>query len=76
MNEWTTIPTDEVINKTAENLNAHNMKTFIVDNKVAYTEAELVEAINFYNNLVEQKALPSLKVRAAAGFIPLDQLES
>lgn len=33
MNEWTTIPTDEVINKTAESLNANNMKTFIVDNK-------------------------------------------
>lgn len=48
-------------------------KPFIVDNKVAYTEAELVEAINFYSNLVEQNALPSLKVRAAAGFIPLDQ---
>lgn len=48
-------------------------KPFIVDNKVAYTEAEFVEAINFYNNLVEQNALPSLKARAAAGFIPLDQ---
>lgn len=47
-------------------------KPFIVDNKVAYTEAEFVEAINFYNNLVEQNALPSLKARAAAGFIPLD----
>ncbi len=44
MNEWTTIPTDEVINKTAENLNAHNMKTFIVDNKEQALE-KLLELI-------------------------------
>ncbi|WP_293723039.1 ABC transporter substrate-binding protein [uncultured Cetobacterium sp.] len=48
-------------------------KPFIVDNKVAYSEAEVIEAVKFYNNLVEQNVLPSLRVRAAAGFIPLDQ---
>lgn len=48
-------------------------KPFIVDNKVAYTEAEVIEAVRFYDNLVKEKVMPSLKVRAAAGFIPLDQ---
>lgn len=48
-------------------------KPFIVDNKVAYTKEQMVDAVKFYNNLVEEGAFPSLKVRAAAGFIPLDQ---
>ncbi|WP_177163973.1 ABC transporter substrate-binding protein [uncultured Fusobacterium sp.] len=48
-------------------------KPFIVDNKVAYTETEVIEAVRFYDNLVKEKVMPSLKVRAAAGFIPLDQ---
>ena len=48
-------------------------KTFIIDNKVAYTEAEVTEAVRFYDNLVKENVMPSLKVRAAAGFIPLDQ---
>ncbi len=48
-------------------------KPFIIDNKVAYTEAEVTEAVRFYDNLVKENVMPSLKVRAAAGFIPLDQ---
>ena len=48
-------------------------KPFIVDNKVAYSQEELKNAVAFYENLVTAGALPSLKVRAAAGNIPLDQ---
>lgn len=33
MNEWTTVPSDEVIKSTAEKLSSHNMETFIVENK-------------------------------------------
>ena len=48
-------------------------KPFIVDNKVAYTKEQLVDAINFYQSLIDNHVMPSLRVRAAAGFVPLDQ---
>lgn len=48
-------------------------KPFIVDNKVAYTQAELVDGLNFYQKMVDAGVTPSLEVRSAAGNVPVDQ---
>ena len=48
-------------------------KPFIVDNKVAYTEAQIKDAADFYLDLVNTKTIPSLADRAAAGNVQLDQ---
>ncbi len=48
-------------------------KPFIEGNKVAYTESELTEALSFYTKMVKEGVVPSLKTRAAAGFVTLDQ---
>lgn len=48
-------------------------KPFIVDNKVAYTPQQIKEAADFYLSLVNDKSIPSLEDRAAAGNIQLDQ---
>ncbi len=51
-------------------------KPFIVDNKVAYTEAQLVEALEYYNSMVEAGVTPSMESRGAAGNVPVDQTPS
>ncbi|MEW9121913.1 MAG: ABC transporter substrate-binding protein [Thermotaleaceae bacterium] len=49
-------------------------KAFIgADNQVAFTQAELEEAYNFYLKMVEAGVTPSLEERAAAGNVPVDQ---
>lgn len=48
-------------------------RTFIEDNKVAFTTEELEKGFKFYTDLVANGVVPSMKVRAAAGNVPLDQ---
>lgn len=51
-------------------------RPFIVDNKVAYSQGELVEAFNFYQSMVDAGVTPSLEERSAAGDVPVDQTPS
>ncbi|HHX68272.1 MAG: ABC transporter substrate-binding protein [Miniphocaeibacter sp.] len=49
-------------------------KTFIEDNKVAYTEEELTKALKNYMSLVDGGAMPSVEYLAGAGNVSADQM--
>ncbi|AOY76080.1 ABC transporter substrate-binding protein [Clostridium formicaceticum] len=51
-------------------------KPFIVDNEVAYTQAELEDGYNFYMEMVDKGVTPSMQVRAGAGDVAVDQTPS
>ncbi|ABR47118.1 extracellular solute-binding protein, family 1 [Alkaliphilus metalliredigens QYMF] len=46
------------------------------NNEINYTEGQLVEALEFYNEMVERGVTPSMQQRAGAGDVPVDQTPS
>lgn len=55
------------------NLEQKTGKPFIVDDKVAYTPAELEEGFKFYRSLVKDGVIPSIKEKQGAGNSVLEQ---